>query len=83
MMEEGGQLSGLDLSFHISFQIVATLASDLGDVSAKEARVLSFTATAPTVPASRIFIMHLLADGETDTNFSVGAFAQIPLQVVP
>ncbi|WP_415280583.1 hypothetical protein [Candidatus Nitrososphaera sp. FF02] len=66
-----------------STQIVATLASDLGDVSAKEARVLSFTATAPTVPASRIFIMHLLADGETDTNFSVGAFAQIPLQVVP
>lgn len=66
-----------------STQIVATLASDLGDQSSKEGRVLSFTATTPTVPESRIFIMHVLADGETDTNFSVGAFAQIALQVVP
>lgn len=67
-----------------STQIVATLAEHLGDTSsAAEAKVLSFTANAPVVPDKRIFIMHCLLDGETDTNFSVGAFSQVALQVVP
>lgn len=66
-----------------STQIVATLAEDLGDTSAQEAKVLSFTATAPVVPDERIFIMHCLLNGETDSNFSVGGFAQVALQILP
>lgn len=66
-----------------SHQIVATLAEDLGDTSGQEAKVLSFTATAPVVPDKRIFIMHCLLNGKTDSNFSVGGFAQIALQILP
>ena len=66
-----------------SHQIVATLAEDLGDTSGQEAKVLSFTATAPVVPDKRIFVMHCLLNGETDSNFSVGSFAQVALQVLP
>ncbi|MGI0020042.1 MAG: hypothetical protein ACREAY_06200 [Nitrososphaera sp.] len=66
-----------------STQIVATLAEHLGDTSVAEAKILSFTATAPVVPDKRIFIMHALLDGETNTNFSAGAFSQIALQVIP
>lgn len=66
-----------------STQIVAMLAEQLGDTSAAEAKILSFTVTAPVVPDKRIFIMHVLLDGETNTNFSAGAFSQIALQVIP
>lgn len=68
-----------------STQIVATLSEQVGDSSsgAAEGKVLSFTARAPAVPDERIFIMHLLVDAETNTNFSVGAFSQAALQVVP
>jgi hypothetical protein len=66
-----------------STQIVANLAEDLGNTSAAEAKILSFTTIAPIVPEKRIFIMHCLLDGETNTNFSAGAFSQIALQVIP
>jgi archaellum component FlaF (FlaF/FlaG flagellin family) len=66
-----------------STQVIATLAEHLGDTSSAEAKVLSITATTPAVPDERIFVLHSLVDGETESNFSVGSFAQIPLQVLP
>jgi hypothetical protein len=67
-----------------STQIVAILNEDLGDIGTAEAKVLSFTVTAPAAPdppSKRIYIMYTLLDGETTTNFSVGALAEIALQV--
>ena len=67
-----------------STQLIATLADDLGDASdtAAEAQVLSFTATAPITNSTRVYIMHTLLDGETTSNFSVGAIAELALQVL-
>lgn len=66
-----------------STQVIAILAEHLGDTSAAEAKILSITATTPEVPEERIFILHSLVDGETNSNFSIGSFAQIALQVLP
>jgi hypothetical protein len=67
-----------------STQIIATLAGDLGDASdtVAEGQVLSFTALAPITNSTRVYIMHTLLDGETSNNFSVGAIAELALQVL-
>jgi archaellum component FlaF (FlaF/FlaG flagellin family) len=65
-----------------STQIVATLSEPLGDTTSAEAKVLRFTAHVDAIDINRVFIMHVLLDGETNSNFSVAAFAQIPLQVI-
>jgi hypothetical protein len=61
-------------------QIIATVNGNLGDVS-QEARILSFTATTPIVEGTKIYIMHVHADGETSAGWSVGPSGQIALQV--
>jgi hypothetical protein len=67
-----------------STQIVADLSANVGDISGTEAIVLSFTAKAPIVASEKIYLMYTLLDGETNPgDFSAGAFAQIPLQIVP
>jgi hypothetical protein len=66
-----------------STQVIATLAEHLGDAASTEAKILSITATTPVVPDERIFVLHSLVDGETDSNFSIGSFAQVALQVLP
>lgn len=66
-----------------STQVIATLAEHVGDTSAAEAKILSITATTPEVPDKRIFILHSLVDGQTNSNFSIGSFAQTALQVLP
>lgn len=66
-------------------QIVAPLNELLGDTSA-EVNVLTITATAPTAPdppEKRMYIMYVLIDGETTTNFSAGALAELALVVKP
>lgn len=78
---------GFDVAAPVPFpdgstQIVATLSENLGDIASAEAKVLRFTATAPDLTSDKVYIMHVLLDGEADDGFSAGAFAQIPLQVV-
>jgi hypothetical protein len=63
-----------------STQIIATMNGALGDTS-REAKIFSFTAKAPIVNGTKVYIMHVFADGETSTNWSIGPIAQIGLQV--
>jgi archaellum component FlaF (FlaF/FlaG flagellin family) len=66
-----------------SYQIVATTNEHIGDAG-QEAKVLQFTATAPdTGSDTKLYLMHVLVDGQTDDSFSIGAYAQIPVQVIP
>ena len=70
-----------------STQIVAILktgasAENLGDLTNGEAKVLTFTAKASIANSTRVYIMHTLLDGETHSNFSVDAVAELALQVL-
>jgi hypothetical protein len=65
-----------------STQITAALSEDVGNV-ATEAKIIQLEAFAPTVTSKKIYIMYLLADGETQNNFSVGPVGEIVLQVKP
>jgi len=44
---------------------------------------IKFRATAPTVTTTQMYIMYMLADGLTDTGWTIGPLAEIVLQVVP
>jgi hypothetical protein len=68
-----------------SNQINADLSENIGDVSGSaEAKVLSFTATAPSLSETKIYVMYALIDGETSpNNVSGSALAELPLQVIP
>ncbi|HKU50310.1 MAG TPA: hypothetical protein VJP79_10190, partial [Nitrososphaera sp.] len=65
-----------------STQITAALSEDVGNV-ATEAKVIQIEAFAPSVTSKKIYVMYLLADGETQNNFSVGPVGEIVLQVKP
>lgn len=65
-----------------STQITAALNEHVGNV-ATEAKVLQFEAFAPTTTSKKLYIMYVLADGETQNNFSIGPIAEIVLQVKP
>lgn len=69
-----------------STQIVAELSEHVGNVidGSIEAKVLTFTARAPIVTSTKVYIMYALLDGESNpSDFSVGALAEMPLQVMP
>jgi hypothetical protein len=57
-------------------QIRATFSEAIGDVTATEAKVFYFDATAPTVAISRTYVMHTFLDGLANTSpqFEVDAF---------
>jgi hypothetical protein len=70
-------------------QIIAITSSPLGDSNAGgttpgEVMILQFKATTPFVNATKVYIMHILADGQTNasTPWSVGPVGQIALQVI-
>jgi hypothetical protein len=63
-----------------TIQIVATMNGPLGDTST-EAKILSFRAKTPIVNGTKVYVMHTLVDGETNSNWSVGPLAQIALQI--
>ena len=65
-----------------STQITAALNEDVGNIPT-EAKVIQVQAYAPSVTSKKIFIMYLLADGETQNNFSIGPVGEIVLQVIP
>jgi hypothetical protein len=69
-----------------STQLIATINSNLGDVAtgSPAAKILVFTADTPDVTSTKVYIMHILADGETNSvpPWSVSPLAQIALQVI-
>jgi len=66
-----------------SWQIIGTLApgNTVGD-TVNDAVTLEFSAEAPDVTGSQMYVMYVLANGLTDNGFSVGPLAEIILQVI-
>ncbi len=48
-----------------------------------EAGVIEFNVTPPTVTDTKMYVMHILADGYTDADFLIGPIAEVVLQVCP
>lgn len=66
-----------------SSQIVGVLNSDITGASGAAARSIKFTATAPPVTDTQMYIMYILAEGDVNNAFPIGPLAEIVLQVVP
>jgi len=69
-----------------STQIVGTLNTGIDERN--EARVIKFYATAPAVASTKMYVMHILADGTATGDspsgvFTVGPIAETVLQVCP
>jgi len=62
-----------------SSQLVGKVSAEL--ISGAES--FQFSATAPTVSNTRIYVMYMLANGETDSGWNLGPLAEVVLQVVP
>jgi len=63
-----------------STQIIGTTSSDLGD-ALNQADTIQFSAQAPNVANDQMYVMYVLAQGQTANNFSIGPLAEIVLQV--
>ncbi|MFB5632989.1 MAG: hypothetical protein ACE5Q9_06660, partial [Nitrosopumilus sp.] len=69
-----------------STQIVGTLIDSIDDHA--DAKTIQFTATAPSVPKAKMYVMSILANGIATGNsasgtFAVGPIAETVLQVCP
>jgi hypothetical protein len=70
-------------------QIIASTSGDTGDSNTGEAKIISFTALAPSPTKDTIYIMTILNEGLTECNpvavtcpsFSAGALAEVAIQV--
>jgi len=63
-----------------SHQIVGVTSAALGSVS-NVANTISFTAKAPNITTDKLYVMYVLAQGQTNSDFSIGPLAEIVLQV--
>ncbi len=63
-----------------STQIVGQTIGELGNGS-NESDTIRFSAKAPTVTNDQMYVMYVLAQGETNNNFTIGPLAEIVLQV--
>lgn len=63
-----------------SHQIVGVTSDALGSVS-NVADTISFTARAPNITADKLYVMYVLAQGQTNSGFSIGPLAEVVLQV--
>lgn len=82
---------GFDVSPPVTYpdgstQIFGTLLESINDHT--EAKTIQFTATAPSVPKAKMYVMSILANGVATGNslsgeFAVGPIAEIVLQVCP
>jgi hypothetical protein len=63
-----------------SSQIVGTITSNLGD-AANFADTIEFSARAPSITNDQMYVMYVLAQGQTNNIFSIGPLAEIVLQV--
>ncbi|MCV0430198.1 hypothetical protein [Nitrosopumilus sp.] len=63
-----------------STQIVGTTSADLGTAS-NVADTIQFSARAPNVTSDQMYVMYVLAQGQTDNDFSIGPLSEVVLQV--
>jgi hypothetical protein len=63
-----------------SSQIIGVTNSNLGSAT-YVADTLQFKATAPIVGYDQMYVMYVLAQGQTDHIFSIGPLSEIVLQV--
>jgi hypothetical protein len=63
-----------------STQIVGVTSSDLG-TSSNVADTIQFSARAPNIANDQMYVMYVLAQGQTDHAFSIGPLSEIVLQV--
>ncbi|CAD6521329.1 conserved hypothetical protein [metagenome] len=63
-----------------STQIIGVLSSDLGDAG-NQADTIQFSAKAPNITYDQMYVMYVLAQGQTANNFSIGPLSEIVLQV--
>ncbi|MBI5860191.1 MAG: hypothetical protein HZB73_05875 [Nitrosarchaeum sp.] len=63
-----------------STQIVGTITSNLGD-TANQSDTIQFSARAPSITNDQMYVMYVLAQGQTNNLFSIGPLAEIVLQV--
>lgn len=63
-----------------SHQIVGITSAPLGS-SSSVSDTISFTARAPNITNDRLYVMYVLAQGQTNSDFSIGPLAEIVLQV--
>ena len=69
-----------------STQIIGQLTSGIDERN--DARIIKFKATAPAVASTKMYVMHILADGTATGDspsgvFTVGPIAESVLQVCP
>ncbi|CDI05725.1 hypothetical protein [Candidatus Nitrosotenuis uzonensis] len=65
-----------------SSQLVGQLLSDLTGAGGV-GKTISFTATAPPISDTRLYIMYVLADGYVNGNIVIGPLAEVVLRVSP
>ena len=63
-----------------STQIIGTITSDLG-TTVNPSDTIQFTAKAPNITNDQMYVMYVLAEGQTNNIFSIGPLAEIVLQV--
>ncbi|MBS3926565.1 MAG: hypothetical protein KGZ34_07755 [Nitrosarchaeum sp.] len=63
-----------------SHQIVGVTSTALGSAS-NVADIISFTARAPNITTDKLYVMYVLAQGQTNSGFSIGPLAEVVLQV--
>ena len=63
-----------------STQIIGTTTSNLGD-AVNPSDTIKFTAKAPNITNDQMYVMYVLAQGQTNNIFSIGPLAEIVLQV--
>ncbi len=63
-----------------STQIIGITSSNLGD-ALNQADTIQFSAQAPNITNDQMYVMYVLAQGQTQNNFSIGPLAEIVLQV--
>jgi hypothetical protein len=65
-----------------SSQLVGTLLADLNGAG-NTGKTISFTATAPPITDTRMYVMYILADGYVNGNIVIGPLAEVVLRVSP
>jgi len=68
-------------TFGDTHQIIATTSVDI--IGNDDARTIQFRSTAPTVTNTQMYVVYVLAEGETGNNFSIAPLSEIILQVCP
>jgi hypothetical protein len=63
-----------------STQIIATLETNLGSAT-NQADTIEFSAKAPSVTTDQMYVMYILAEGESAVNFAMGTLSEVVLQV--